>query len=524
MHLLLRTAIALLLAAPGAFPAVPGPAGACGDPRDELLEPLERWAARVEARGLELEDLMVLRQLLLPLRGVTSGEEARAVDAALLDLSVAGLERLPGPGAAPVPGLAGRLQAMAFEELRERAAGPGGDAFLERLVTGVLIDRRDAPLLRRYAALELLDAERTTSARVAMLHLARDGRDPLRPAVLATLPGWPGEDVDLFLVSLLGKPWPLGARPHPFNLVLERLREDERPLGQRAQAALEERIALMLLSTDWRDASRGLELARGLDPLRAVPMLLDALSSWNRREARGMGSLRIASDIQRELRRISGRKIGLDARSWVTWWIAVRQGRIPLHAPEADGESGRTSADFFGLRPVSDRVVFVLDASGSMDQAWATSGHSRYVEAVEQMTTYLQAAGEETRFNVVLFSSGAVAASTELLPATTENLEKVRTSLLARRPDGSTLLRPAIHLALGAPDGRVDPERVEVDTVVVLCDGETASGPGWVVPFLDGIRAEVRVVFHCVLLATGGDGTLEALARETGGELLRVGG
>ena len=488
------------------------------------LKQLERWESQVTRQGLTPERVGELQPLLRALDARRAPELAAAAEEALLDLAVFGVDE-PGPqDLRKGSSLATQVRRLAFRELRARTNGEGSEAFLDRLLSEVLIGRRTQPVMRRYAALDLLDHERTVAARVALLRLARDEEDPLRSTVLWTITRWPGEATDLFLVGLLSKKWPAGARPHPFNLILHRIRDEKQPLGQRAQLALEQRIAWMLIDTDWREASRGLELARGLDTEKRVPLLLDGLSAWNRREQRGMGSLRIATDIQRELRRISGRKINLDARNWITWWIAVRQGRIPLHAEEQGGSEQRSSASFFGLRPISDRVVFVLDASGSMEAGWGTTGHNRYVEAVNQMTSYLQAAGEDTYFNVVLFNSVSLVASTELIQATAENLERIRSNLLERHPEGNTLLRPAIEAALSARNGVVDPDEVEVDTIVVLCDGETASGPRWVVPFLDRIRAEVRVVFHCVLLATDGDGTLEALTRETGGELLRVAG
>ncbi len=43
-------------------------------------------------------------------------------------------------------------------------------------------------------------------------------------------------------------------------------------------------------------------------------------------------------------------------------------------------------------------------------------------------------------------------------------------------------------------------------------------------PLLARVGAEACVVFHCVQIGAGGDGTLEALARLTGGEYLRVDG
>lgn len=87
------------------------------------------------------------------------------------------------------------------------------------------------------------------------------------------------------------------------------------------------------------------------------------------------------------------------------------------------------------------------------------------------------------------------------------------------------MLQSAVMRALKiGPDGLPDLAVLEADTVIVLCDGETAEGPGWVEPFLEIANQRARVIFHCVKIGAGGDGTLEKLAKGTGGDFVRVGG
>jgi hypothetical protein len=74
------------------------------------------------------------------------------------------------------------------------------------------------------------------------------------------------------------------------------------------------------------------------------------------------------------------------------------------------------------------------------------------------------------------------------------------------------------------PDGLPDLALLEADTVIVLCDGETAEGPDWVEPFLRRANLRARVVFHCVQVGAVGDGTLQKLASGSGGDYVRVDG
>lgn len=88
---------------------------------------------------------------------------------------------------------------------------------------------------------------------------------------------------------------------------------------------------------------------------------------------------------------------------------------------------------------------------------------------------------------------------------------------------GGTVLSPAIHEALRlGPKGQVNLEELEIDTVIVLCDGETQDGPTWVTPLLEAIGEETAVRFHGVQIGGFGDGTLQQLADLTGGRFLRV--
>ncbi len=434
----------------------------------------------------------------------------------------------PGPKqhrGGPSPADLGRVRRGARALLVRALAGEGGNDLLLWITQEVVV-RPARELSLRLAAVDLLAPRRQVALKQALLTVGRDPADPLWPRAMDELVTWPDAAVDNLLVGLLGKTVPSEAARHPYTLLLRRIQENRSSLAPRSADRLSQRLRVSLLSTDWRDASRAIELAQGLAPERGVPLLLEALSAWTRREERGHGSRRILDDVLRELRRISGRSIGRDPRNWATWWAAVRQGRTTLGEPlEAGAQTARTRASFFGLQPVSDQVTFVIDRSGSMSDEWGTTGHSRYEEAVDQMLRFLQASGPSTRFNVVLFSDTPLLSSRELVPATAKNLERARESLLRRTPDGGTYLRPAVELALGLGEKEsFDPQQVEADTLIVLCDGVTEEGKGWVAPLLPRIRDLMRVRIHCVFLGTHSDGTLRALAEGTGGDLIQVGG
>ncbi len=404
----------------------------------------------------------------------------------------------------------------------------------------------------RRIMLTLLTDHRVRKLRGALMAIARRASDPLRDEALTRLARWSSEFgvdevVDVFLVRLLGKAAEFRGGPHPVNVVLERISSSDHPLSGRAQEALRVRIAQLIVAADWRQCAIGIRLSRGMSLNNQIPVLLDGLSVWDRRQKskrEHTGLVRVRGDLTRELQRISGMKHGPEPRPWIDWWVEVRQGKRPMPGtPEfiaAAVERAKTpvsTAGFFGLRPRTDRVTFIIDHSASMAQNWGTTERSRYDEAIDQMLRFLQGADDGTEFNVILFDDVPIRSSFQLVDATPKNLESARKSLSGRAPGGSTHLRPAIELAMGigedglpartvragTPDASANGEHSFADTIIVLCDGDTAEGMGWVAPLLNRALPLYPVIFHTVHLGPTDDGALKELARLSGGDFLRVG-
>ncbi len=482
---------------------------------DEPLLPLKAGQFERVVRGLE-EDVQAQER----------GWQRSAIS--LLAAAQWGLEDRTGIFTAPakqLPSLAGpqvrRAVTRAFDRI---LAGGAGESVLGWMELELFFSPTIGDLPARRTALARLLTLRRPAMEGALLTLARDESDLLRPELLDALAQWQAEATDLYLVRLLGQVSPAGAQRQPFNLVLTRLEEGDATLGTRAKVALKERVGIMIVSTDWRKALRGLAIVSKLDPTDSVPLLLHALTVWERRLESGHGARRVVSTVTNTLKLISGRSaMASQSRAWNTWWGAVQSGDSPLHVEgQAHGES-RTSARFFGLAPQSDQVTFIIDRSGSMEAGWGTTGHNRYVEAVEQMTRFLQISGPATRFEVILFSDSLKRSAGGLVPATARNIARARKSLLSRSPNGGTDLRPAVEMVMGVR--RFGPQvQPESDTVVVLCDGDTVSGSHWVEPFLHQYNLNACVKFECVLVGTKGDGSLEALAQHSGGSFVRIDG
>jgi len=391
---------------------------------------------------------------------------------------------------------------------------------------------RSVPLARRLGALRLLRSRRVESTKLALFGCARDPDPRVRIAALEALLGWPDETVHGFFLETLARR--LAETPDAeAGLAEAHFAEVELAPGGRILPRLAQHVRRGLAAADWRTASQAIALSKPLDNAAVVPGLIESLSIWKARGAAGAPALRIQFEIASALQQRSGRSLGLSPASWTLWWRAVERGEVAGITPTTTAAAivENTKAAFFGLRPQTDRVTFVIDRSGSMGQPFGADtvapgrpSRTRWDEAAAQLEAFVEAIGEKARFNIVLFHDHAEIWRPKLVEATALN-RRAAGEWLRQVPKGGTQLRAGVDLALALrPDGSLDLARLECDTVIVLCDGATAEGPAWVGPFLERVHPLARVAFHAVQIGAAGDGTLERLAKGTGGSFVHVGG
>lgn len=432
----------------------------------------------------------------------------------------------------------GRARARAWSGLSAERGGDREDGLSAR-ARGALRLRVDAPLLaylesevlllprlhrddlRAGAALFLGEVDSKT-ATLALLQATRDPDRHVRDCAVQVLASRDSPIVHAALVELLRE---IGRGDlEVTTLPLERhFRGVTLQPGGAAEEQLFQFVRERLPSSDWHVASQAIALSSALTDRRAAPPLIEAMNVWLTRKRGGLQAARLLGDLEAELVNRSGRKLGQNPQRWRTWWRAVRAGETKL--PSEDGVAERTKAAFFGLRPETDRVVFVLDRSGSMDAGMGNStktagnkSRTRFDEAGSQLIKCLEGLGEDARFEVILFSDGLRHFRDELVPANEKNLKSLARWISLNRPDGGTHLRPGVRSAMRVDD----PATLEADTVIVLCDGETIEGPTWVGSFIRVHNDLSRVRFHAVQLGGRSDGTLEALCEHTSGDYVEI--
>ena len=440
-------------------------------------ERLTAWAERFAARPT-LSDEHELRPLLQNVRGHARAGRGERRESILALLDLYGAAAHAARSLKPEQ----RLAAARVEELATDEFGRLLDARLAGwMAREVLVRRDEAWLARRVSAARLLAGRNEPEVAMALSMCARERELELRAAAYDALAGRQTDSVHALFLQLLTQPRAdtsvilLGAAEVHF-------RETRLEAGTRLTLELAQVVLPRLIDPDWREATRAVAIARALPDEAVVPTLIEALAGWIARAANGELVRRLEHDLVTELERRSGRSMGPHPERWRRWWQAVLEGRVSAGGDERDGPSATaTTAAFYGLRPVTDRVTFVIDRSGS---AWVRAavrpapfeGTSRGAQlalleqAVEQMMNFLQRRGaQRTRFNVVLvFRDGRDSLGARTWLAAASAREPARRPRVAPRtrqaPRSDTLLRGGVsraawHLRLQRPASNLKPTR-----------------------------------------------------------------
>jgi len=305
-------------------------------------------------------------------------------------------------------------------------------------------------------------------------------------------------------------------------------------LGLRAKESAVARAAVRALS--------------GLDRPECVPALVKT-----RRNADGL----LAEELEIALYRFTGNKFfgsGADV-TWSSWWKG--QGESWLRNAQAERHDTsklerKGNASFYGIETRSDRIVFVLDRSGSMKEpvpqrAVVTGkvpdshvpGKTKLEVAKNQLARTIGKINKHVKFAVIFYSHEVDVWKTPpgLVPGEPHNRRDATAWFMRLEPVGSTMTFDALAKALeyakvGGGRSATDPKGA--DTIFLLSDGAPTDPGGNFALSGEALEAKVQAfleanrAFGCVV-HTIGVGPLhnarfmKRLAAETGGTYKAVG-
>jgi len=225
-------------------------------------------------------------------------------------------------------------------------------------------------------------------------------------------------------------------------------------------------------------SAKGALLAECLQVLRRHPQLDDApylVELLHHREGRA------ANEAVRLLQQLTGYKMGRDPRAWRFWMLKHRAEGTSFRALATEaGEDDTETITYLGIPILGDKVVFVLDSSGSMETPLPEhTALTRGARAVQELVALLPRLPEGASFDVVFFDSSVTSFARKLVEREAETLDQVIGWLKRHVFAGGTNLHDGLREAF-AHEG--------VEELFLLSDGEPTVGE-----LVDPRRIEARV-------------------------------
>ncbi|MAG58451.1 MAG: hypothetical protein CMJ83_19360 [Planctomycetes bacterium] len=243
--------------------------------------------------------------------------------------------------------------------------------------------------------------------------------------------------------------------------------------------------------------------------------------------------LRLRAALAKTLQHLVGHGFGLDPKPWQDWLKSARAaGNLDLDRGARATPRGRYASQYYGIPVLSDRVLFILDVSRSMDYRAGLVAKSRLARAKQELTKALRGLDKKSYFGVMAFSSSPLPLQRNGLVRVSERSIKRAVKWIGQQgAQGGTNSYGALELAFD--------KFPKVDTIYFLSDGSPTLGRTIVqeriiqrVAKWNRLRG-VRI--HTIALLTGDTPAhdvwedkqdaqrfMRALAEETGGEFLII--
>ena len=304
-----------------------------------------------------------------------------------------------------------------------------------------------------------------------------------------------------------------------------------------AQAA--RAIARRFSDPDWKVRLAALRYFTAHPDPWLIPTLIEALRQEQVSLASGKGRKRSLFAVVDALLKTGAWVANPeDPRAWQTWWDEHRD-RLEEALKESRPEWSKSQLPYyFGIPVLSDRMVFLLDVSKSMEEICEASvitgergpvltsseQQSKLEWAKQELIKTLRQLRKTDRFNAIFFEGAVEAVFPETVPATGTNVSRAVGRIRAVTADGGTNVYGALALSLGLEKGEGEFE-ADADTIFLLSDGSPTVGtlrdPHAI---LEAVRSSNRgalATIHTIYFGVHPSGAfdfMQSLARENAGE------
>lgn len=246
-----------------------------------------------------------------------------------------------------------------------------------------------------------------------------------------------------------------------------------------------------------------------IQELEAVDALIEMLGKL-KGEVRG--------DIAGYLSAISGEQHELDADAWLEWWKTNREKfQFPLRGQRVAGvkpKPAKATSLYYGMPIYAQRLVFVIDTSGSMRGL-------RIEAAKRELVNAINALPEGVYFDVLVFNVGVYKWQPKLLVASQANKQAAIAFVQLQGLGPATASYDALEAALD----------LDAEAIYFLTDGAPRGGkvdqPAEIVDVLSRLNRTRRVTINSIGIGVGPEGNLfdtflKTLSEKNYGDYRRV--
>ncbi|MDC3378902.1 HEAT repeat domain-containing protein [Planctomycetota bacterium] len=243
---------------------------------------------------------------------------------------------------------------------------------------------------------------------------------------------------------------------------------------------------------------------------------------------------RLHAEILGHLGRLTGAMPGPDHAEWDRWWSLVKDdfelpepGSVEVARARTGGGGSSQTRDvptYYGSEITSERVVFIVDVSGSMsarlpgegtnEQGQPNQGPTRLEVCKAELEGVVGVLAERAFFNVIRFESRFYPWQQQITPAGQAQRGSAVNFIRALVPTGGTNIYDPLEAAL------LDPN---VDTIYLLSDGAPGSGKfvqtDDILREVRKINAARRVAIHTISIGTQNE-LMRRLAEENSGDAI----
>jgi hypothetical protein len=226
------------------------------------------------------------------------------------------------------------------------------------------------------------------------------------------------------------------------------------------------------------------------------------------------------ADAVEHLTQVTGQIFAMDGAAWGRWWDDVQQTfEYPTRSIESPYRSvalNSTSGYYYGLPLFAQRLVFVLDTSGSMTG-------QRIVAAKRELNRAIEGLPADVSFGLVVFNGHVTTWQKELVQATAESKTAAMHYVNAQATHSNTASYDALETAL----------EFDTEAIYFLSDGAPYGGkisaPVDIVAAITAANKTRRVSIYTIGIGAGIPGGpldlfLKTLAEQNLGLYRRVDG